>query len=73
MENKPYWINITGRNKGLKYRCSSCNNDCICIHYGAFKKRTYCNYKYCPNCGAEMNLNFRTLINIKYEEVEYEI
>lgn len=58
--NKPHWINITGRDKGEKFRCSKCQGECYCKYYGAYKRTNYCSYQYCPRCGSEMDLGALT-------------
>lgn len=65
---KPYWINITGRSKGQKFRCSECKGECNCISVGSADKFGYnkCDYKFCPRCGKEMDIENGT----KYARVE---
>ena len=54
---KPHWINVYGLSKSQKFRCSECKNDCFCIDYSKDKNVNHCNYKFCPNCGKEMDLD----------------
>ena len=64
MRKKPHWINVTGRGKGQKFMCSKCNGKCNCIAIGCADKynmRNFCNYQYCPRCGAEMDVENPTM------------
>ena len=55
MNNKPHWINVTGRPKNQKFRCSECGKECNCIATGCHSKdNNYCDYKFCPRCGVKM-------------------
>ena len=63
----PHWINVTGRSKGTKFRCSKCQKECVCIFYGANKQTNTCNYEFCPRCGSKMDLGNPTRI-VQVEE-----
>ena len=63
----PHWINISGRSKGAKFRCSECKGECFCFYYGANKNTNKCNYRFCPRCGMEMDLENQTWL-IQVEE-----
>lgn len=60
----PHWINVTGRYKGQKFRCSKCGNECNCIGRGNASKigGNYCDYQYCPRCGVLMDLEGATIL-----------
>lgn len=72
-EIKPHWINITGRTKGQKFRCSNCKGECHCITYGnsdKYGKRNICDYEYCPRCGKEMDLTTSFIIEKSEKRLE---
>ena len=50
------WEKVFLRKKSMVFVCSECHEPCICIKYD-FKKHSYCNYRYCPYCGSEMEVN----------------
>lgn len=60
----PYWINVTGRSKGQVFMCSECKETCNCIGTGNASKYRYnfCNYRFCPRCGMEMDLQRQTIL-----------
>lgn len=62
--SKPHWIK-TSTDKGQKFKCSECNGECICIGTGCaskFERKNLCDYKYCPRCGREMQLEESTVL-----------
>ncbi len=73
MKMKPHWINITGRSKGQKFKCSECQGTCNCISYGnanKYGKKNICDYKYCPRCGKEMDLTTSFIIEKSEKQLE---
>lgn len=54
--NKPRWIKVK-EGKTYKFECSRCHTDAYCVHYDE-NKETVCNYKYCPNCGVKMEIDY---------------
>ena len=53
------WIKTATTSKGQKFKCSICGGECNCITYGcAGKGVNYCDYEYCPRCGAAMGSEY---------------
>ena len=67
MSDKPHWVK-TSTAKGSRFMCSKCRGTCICLHFGANKKMCRCDYKYCPRCGDEMNLEGMTVLKLVEEQ-----
>ncbi|MBQ6059434.1 MAG: hypothetical protein IJL39_05205 [Clostridia bacterium] len=45
-----FWENVRNGNGGIDFRCSACRR--YRFHNGEMREK----YKYCPNCGAKMDL-----------------
>lgn len=63
---KPHWIK-TSTDRGMKFLCSVCHGECVCLStWSKYKKTNDCNYQYCPRCGIKMDLEGQTRM-VKHE------
>ena len=54
-----YWKKDNNRPKSTMYRCSECGDIAYSTPQCRKKDIIGCTYKYCPNCGANMNVEER--------------
>ena len=46
------WIRFDSRPKNQKFRCPHCGK--VCHSHAHTQTNTYCDYKFCPYCGKEV-------------------
>lgn len=67
-----YWIKKDSRSKSIKYICSECNEISYCVAYR--DNVSICDYKICPRCGKNMNVELQgdsnAIMRAELDEIE---